>query len=253
MNTTNTTADQRTDDKMSGKGGFGMRLRADAPRFGMVALLFILIIVFSLLAPDSFATAANLRTILVENAILTILALAVMIPLVANEFDLSIASVLAFAAMLAAGMPTRPGLSVPVMIVAVLLVGVLVGIVHSVLIVKFELPSVVVTLGTSAALTGLVLWYSDNAVIYTGVPEELTKLGSGSLLGIPLPVICMVVVAAVAMFIMPGVGVIVMPMAFRHVVFVCIATMFVAALIDHFRVVPIRAAGHINSRLSRES
>ena len=57
----------------------------------------------------------------------------------------------------------------------------------------------------------------------------------------------------VAMFIMPGVGVMVMSMAFRHVVLVSIATMFVAALFDHFRVVPVGGAGHINSRLSRES
>ncbi|GAA2088741.1 ABC transporter permease [Aeromicrobium tamlense] len=178
------------------------RLRAILPRFGMVGLFILLLVVFSILRPVSFANSANLRTILVESAVLTILALAVMIPLIANDFDLSVASVLGLASILAAGLPAKQGLPVPVVIVAVLAVGAVVGLLHALLIVKFDLPSVVVSLGTSTVLGGIVLWYTGGAVLYEGVPAALTNLGSKSFLGLPLPVYYMIVVAAVLWFVL---------------------------------------------------
>jgi len=172
------------------------------PRFGMVGLLLLIVVVFSVLRPDTFPSAVNLRTVLVESAVLTILALAVMIPLIANDFDLSVAAVLGLASILAAGLPGLQGLPVPLVIVAVLLVGFLFGVLHALLIVRFELPSVVVTLGTSTLIGGIVLWYTDGAVLYSGIPASLTDLGRGSLLGVPLPVLYMAIVAAVLWFVL---------------------------------------------------
>jgi ribose transport system permease protein len=174
----------------------------ELPRFGMIGLLLIILVVFSILRPDSFATTDNIRTVLVESAVLTILALAVMIPLIANDFDLSVAAQLGFASILAAGLPAKQDLPVPVVIVAVLAVGVLIGVIHGILIVRFELPSVVVTLATSTVLSGVVLWYTDGAVLYEGVPQSLTDLGQNDVLGVPLPIIYMVVVAAVLWFVL---------------------------------------------------
>jgi ribose transport system permease protein len=175
---------------------------SELPRFGMVGLLLIIIVVFSILRPDSFATTDNIRTVLVESAVLTILALAVMIPLIANDFDLSVAAQLGFASILAAGLPDKQGLSVPLVVVAVLAMGAIIGIFHSVLIVKFELPSVVVTLATSTVLAGIVLWYTNGAVLYQGVPQSLTNLGQKDMAGVPLPIIYMAIVAAVLWFIL---------------------------------------------------
>jgi len=183
-------------------GGVSGRIWQALPRFGMVGLLVVLIVTFSILKPVSFANGANFRTILVESAVLTILALAVMIPLIANDFDLSVASVLGLASIFAAGFPAQQGFPVPVTIVAVLGVGVLIGLAHALLIVRFELPSVVVTLGTSTLVGGIVLWYTGGAVLYQGVPEGLTKLGSSSFLGLPLPVYYMIIVAAVLWFVL---------------------------------------------------
>ncbi|KQX74193.1 ABC transporter permease [Aeromicrobium sp. Root472D3] len=191
-------AAQTAGTSTSGRAAFLTEL----PRFGMVGLLVIIVVVFSVLRPDSFATTDNIRTVLVESAVLTILALAVMIPLIANDFDLSVAAQLGFASILAAGLPGKQGLSVPLVILVVLAVGAVIGIIHSVLIVMFELPSVVVTLATSTVLGGIVLWYTDGAVLYEGVPASLTDLGQKDVVGVPLPIIYMVVVAAVLWFIL---------------------------------------------------
>lgn len=170
--------------------------------YGMLALLVILIVAFSVLRPESFATSANLTTVLTENSVLTILALAVMIPLIANDFDLSVASVLGFASVLTAGLPSVQGLPVAVAIVLVLLVGAAIGAVHALLIVKVGLSPVVVTLGTSTILGGATIWYTDGAVLFDGIPKGLTDLGTREPGGIPLPVLYMVVVAAGLWFVL---------------------------------------------------
>lgn len=170
--------------------------------YGMLGLLLLLVLVFSLLRPVSFATTANFTTILTENAVLTILALAVMLPLIANDFDLSVANVLGFASVLTAGLPAKQGLSVPVTILVVLAVGALIGVIHALLIVRFQLSSVVVTLGSSTVLVGAILWYTEGAVLYEGVPTGLTDLGTTKVFDVPLPVIYMVVVVLVLWFVL---------------------------------------------------
>lgn len=197
-----TTTVDREPDQPPEAGSSARRLLAGVPRLGMAGLLVVIIVLFGVLRPDTFATTANFRTVLVESAVLTIVALAVMVPLISNDFDLSIASVLGFSSILAAGLPARQGFSVPLTILAVLGVGLLVGAIHSLFIVTFGLSSVVVTLGTGTVLGGLVLWYTGGQVIYQGIPTALTDLGSRDILGVPAPVLYMAAVAAGLWFVL---------------------------------------------------
>jgi ribose transport system permease protein len=176
--------------------------RQPVARFAVLGLIGALVLLFSALRPDTFATTDNLSTILLENAVLTMLALAVMVPLIANDFDLSVASVLGLASMLAAGLPGRQGFSVAMTIGAVLLLGVAVGLLHAALIVGLGLPSFVVTLGTNSVLGGLIILYSDGAVIYEAIPDAITTLGTAKLLGVGLPIIFMAVLAAILWFVL---------------------------------------------------
>jgi ribose transport system permease protein len=171
-------------------------------RFGVLGLLALLVVVFSVLRPDTFATSDNASTILLENSVLTILALSVMLPLIANEFDLSLASVLGLAAMLTAGLAGKSGVSVPLTIAIVLLLGVVVGLVHVVLIVKMGLPSFVVTLGTNSVLGGIIILYSDGAVIYENIPHAITWLGTAKVIGIGMPIIFMAALALLLWFLL---------------------------------------------------
>lgn len=178
------------------------RRRQPLARFAVLGLLALLILLFSVLRPDTFATTDNASTILIENAVLTMLALAVMIPLIANDFDLSVAAVLGLASMLAAGLPARQGFSVPLTIVTILAMGLAVGGIHALLIVGMGLPSFVVTLGTNSVLGGIILLYSDGAVIYQQIPEAITTLGTAKVLGIGLPIAFMAAIVAVLWFVL---------------------------------------------------
>ena len=57
--------------------------------WGLLVLLVLLIVVFSLLKPDTFLTYFNISSILTNKSVQALVALAVFIPMTANQFDLS--------------------------------------------------------------------------------------------------------------------------------------------------------------------
>ena len=169
-------------------------------KFAVPGLLILLVLVFSLLRPETFATAANAETILVESAVLTMLSLAVMLPLIVDEFDLSLAAVLGMSAMLAAGLPARQGFSVTATLAAIVIMALAVGAIHALLIVKFNLPSFVVTLGTNSVLAGLILFYSGGAVVFEAIPDGIRIIGTASVAGIGLPILLTAAITALLWF-----------------------------------------------------
>ena len=71
-------------------------------KYGLVVGLFVLIVLFSILRPDVFPTTANFGSIMSDSAVLTLIALGVMVPLVVGQFDLSLGFVASLACMLTA-------------------------------------------------------------------------------------------------------------------------------------------------------
>ncbi len=61
--------------------------------WGLLILLIFLILLFSILKPDTFLTAFTFQSLVNNRSINALVSLAVMIPLAANQFDLSVASI----------------------------------------------------------------------------------------------------------------------------------------------------------------
>jgi ribose transport system permease protein len=176
------------------------RRGVSAPPLMLLLLTIVLIAVFCVLRPDTFATAQNARTILVENAVLAVLALAAMIPLVCDEFDLSPAATMGLASVLAAGLPGDQGIPFIPMTVLVLVSGVAIGAINGALVVVAKLPSIIVTLGSSTVVAGLILLYTNGEVIFKGVPQPLLDLGQAKLLTIGLPTVIMLAIGVALWF-----------------------------------------------------
>jgi ribose transport system permease protein len=167
----------------------------------VLGLLVALIIVFGALRPDTFLTFSNFQGILGQNSVLVLVALGAMVPLVANEFDLSVAYVLGLGCVLVAGLTSKNELPVPVAVVIVLLICAGIGVIHAVLIVGFGLPSFVTTLGTGTAIYGFILLYSEGKVIFN-LPEGLKDFGGKRLLDLQLPVFYALGIALVLWFVL---------------------------------------------------
>lgn len=135
------------------------------PRFSLLGVLVALYGIFWILRPEQFGTVTNLRIIAASHAVTLILAIAVIIPLRAGDFDLSIGASMALAASVA-GVLMRDGtVSVPLAIVIALLASSAVGLLNAALVLGVGLPPFVTTLGTLIAVEGVALWLTDGQLI----------------------------------------------------------------------------------------
>ena len=177
----------------------GTRLRSNlkwsnlAERFGVLFILVILVVVFSIVSPV-FLTAANLQAIFASQSVVLVIALALIVPLIAGNFDLSVGAVAILSSIVMAG--AQQNNNAPLLIAGLVgvLSGTVVGIVNGFLVTKLRLNALIATLGTSVIIAGLIDAYTKGNAIVNGISPSLTSFGSGTILGIPN----LTVVAAVA-------------------------------------------------------
>jgi ribose transport system permease protein len=173
-------------------------------RYALVIVFAGVLVFFSLWSEtgDVFRTSANIKNVLGNQASVGILALGVMIPLVAGEFDFSVGPVAGLAQVLCAGWMARLGMPVVLAVLLALAVGAVVGIVSGVTVAEIGVSSLLVTLGISAVLSGIVIWYTNSQSIITGISKDLTDLGSGNWLGIPRTVYVLALVAILVYYLL---------------------------------------------------
>src|SRR5208282_945227 len=108
--------------------------------WGLLVLFVLLVIVFSLLKPDTFLTYFNIRSILSNKSVQLLVALSVYIPMVANQFDLSAGFNVGISQVLAIGLQGQ-GLPWWAAVSAVLLMGATVGLANGLLITRVKIDS----------------------------------------------------------------------------------------------------------------
>jgi ribose transport system permease protein len=146
----------------------------------------LVIALFGALEPDTFLTTTNFQTIFGSQAVLVVLTLALLIPLTAGDYDLSIASVLSLAAMMVALLNVDHGWPVGWAALAAVAAGAVTGAIHGAVVVVLDLDPFIITLGSATFVSGVVLWISDSRTI-GGISDNLVDPVIGSeLLGIPL-------------------------------------------------------------------
>ena len=99
------------------------------------------------------------------------------------------------------GLAIAAGMPVPVAVLVSLLFGAFLGLVNAVVIEVFKITSLVATLGTWMAYKGLALVIAGGRTI-GDFPSSFTIIGRGSMLGIPLPVVYMVVIVVAGILVM---------------------------------------------------
>jgi inositol transport system permease protein len=156
----------------------------------------ILLAIFS--PNNSFLKTQNLINVVRQITVTGLLALGVMLCIIALGIDLSLGSVLGFAAVVTASLVQQPGwkealypgLQLPVFVAvfAGLGVGLGLGAVNGGLIAVFKIPPFIATLGMMTMARGFAYIYSNGRPVSTLNPDFLW-IGGGDIFGIPVPVI----------------------------------------------------------------
>jgi ribose transport system permease protein len=157
--------------------------RWDLANLPVPIVLVLLIAVFSILSPHTFFTLSNFQVILGTQAIGVLLALAVTVALVASEFDLSIASVLAFSGVALGYLTVEHHWGIGLAIPVVLIVGLLIGAFNAFLVVRVGMGSFITTLGTGTLLLGLAAKLTNDTIL-TGLPPFLSKITTDTVGGV---------------------------------------------------------------------
>src|SRR5690349_15154162 len=161
--------------------GTGLR---SATRFfavwNLAILLVVLIVVFGLLKGDTFLTAFTFQSMMNSRSINALIALAVMIPLASNQYDLSVASTLGIAQVLANGLVTQQGLPWQLAAVLCIALGAFVGLANGILVTRAKINSFIATLGVGTLLLGLNQWYTGGMQVVGLLPPDFVAL-SGKL------------------------------------------------------------------------
>ena len=151
--------------------------------------------IFSFIA-QNFLTAENFFEVIRMSVELGLLALAMTPVIITGGIDLSVGSMMGLCAVIFGSLVAGWNWPIPAAIVVTLLVGCVGGALNGLLIAEFNIPPLIVTLGSFSAFRGVAEGITHGAVNYSGFSKSFLFLGQGYVFGIPaqLPVFCLVLV-----------------------------------------------------------
>ncbi|MER6953871.1 MULTISPECIES: substrate-binding domain-containing protein [unclassified Streptomyces] len=166
---------------------------------GALTALIVLVIAMSALSGD-FLTTDNLLNVGVQAAVTAILAFGVTFVIVSAGIDLSVGSVAALSATVLAWSATQQGVPVVIAVLLAVATGIAAGLVNGFLIAYGKLPPFIATLAMLSVARGLSLVISGGSPI--AFPDSISHLGDTLGGWLPVPVLVMIVMGAIAAFVL---------------------------------------------------
>jgi ribose transport system permease protein len=168
--------------------------------YGLLALTALLFLIFSLTLPRTFPTRDTVDSILSNQSIPALLALAAMVPIVTGAFDLSIGYGLGLAHVMVMQLVVNAGWPWPLACLAVIAGGAVVGVLNGVIVEFGRIDSFIATLGTGSMMYAVTGWITGGGRIVPGpqgLPAAFTDLFDSRFLGLPVPAFYVLALAVV--------------------------------------------------------
>lgn len=184
----------RKEDVAPAKGNWLKKL-TNSREFGIGAPLIALIIIVGILNPV-FLDPENIINVLRQIAFVFIIGIAMTFILISAGLDLSVGSVLALGGIIT-GMALLANIPMWLSIILGILSGAAVGVFNGLVITRFKIPSLIVTLGMMYFARGVVQVLTKGNPVYP-LPDYFNLLGQGFIAGIPIVVIVAALLAIIA-------------------------------------------------------
>jgi rhamnose transport system permease protein len=167
-----------------------------------IILALVVLVGYTAASNPRFLSGQSIRDILLNTAILAVMAAGQAVMVITRNIDLSVGSVLGLSAFTVATMMSdNPGLPMVVAILVGLAVGGAAGLLNGILVRYGRVPALVVTLGTLYMFRGITYsWAGGQQVNADELPRHFLTFANDSILGIPwLVLIALVVVGGVSL------------------------------------------------------
>lgn len=162
-----------------------------ALNYGILGMLVVLILFFSFATPNFFSVG-TLVTILKQIMIIGIISIGMGFVILTGGIDLSVGSVVAVSAVTAA-MLMLNGFPIILACLVTIVIAMIYGTISGLLVTVVHIPPLIATLGMMTALRGLSFIVTDGVPVF-GFNPSYGQLATGTLLGIPYPVILLLVI-----------------------------------------------------------
>ena len=173
-------------------------------KYSKPVILIAFIVILSILRPKAFLSLDNFSNVLWSVSVIGIMVSGTIFVVLIGGIDLSIATLCAFTATVVVSVThalgDTPG-AVAAGVVAALAVGALAGVVHGVIITTFNIPAFLVTFASQSVFMGLAMIMTNNKIVSCTVPA-FTAIGSMKILGFPLPVYFMIIIALISWYVL---------------------------------------------------
>ena len=165
-------------------------------RRGGIGLVLLLLCLVTASTSRYFLTWDNIRDILKETSVNTIIAVGMTFVIVTAGIDLSVGSVLALSSVILGWAVITRGIPTPVSIALCLLTGTACGLTNGSVVVRWSVPSFIVTLGMMFAARGLTLLITHSQRVST-FPGFFQMMGTGEVPFIHLPMPALIAIVTV--------------------------------------------------------
>jgi len=162
----------------------------------IIALLIGVLVVASIQLPR-FPTTITVTNLLLDVTPILLISLTMAPIMITGDIDLSVGSMVGLSSVVV-GLLTHAGLSIPVAGLVAIVVGAVGGLVNGLLVTRFGLPALAVTIGTLALYRGLAIGLLGTTAI-TSFNRTWTQLAKSKIgtTGIPSVMILFVVLLAI--------------------------------------------------------
>ena len=151
---------------------------------------------------DQFLTATSIKLVLTEKAIIALLALAFLVPLVADTFDLSVGVMMGFSIAITTALAQNTDIPQGLNAVIAMAACGAVGFVSGFIVVKLHVNSFIATLGMSQVLVAANILISGNRTINGVLSDAYRDIGREKYLGLPVYFYLMLLCALILWFVL---------------------------------------------------
>lgn len=149
--------------------------------------IFILFAVLAEISGRSFLSIRNIRNIITQSAVISVIAIGQTMAIITGGIDLSVGSVVGFVGI-TAGLMIKSGMPVLLAVLISLLIGFAIGLINGFLISYGRIPAFISTLAMMQIIRGMCMLLNSGKPV-SGFPESLSQIMGAEILGIPISII----------------------------------------------------------------